>query len=166
MARALIGRTSVDLSAYPDLVIVYLGMRVNTPRGLVTLLKIGRQIQQSVESRPEGLLLHEPLFYSLLPPHVGMRQYWRDFSSLESWTRAMPHRQWWIDFLTKPSGTGFWHEAYSSQGGIEAIYDGLPSLPGLGAFAPSHPARGSMLSARKRLGLAGEAPAPPMAPEP
>jgi hypothetical protein len=36
------------------------------------------------------VLLHEDLIWSLFPPHVGMRQYWRDFDSLESWTRSGP----------------------------------------------------------------------------
>jgi hypothetical protein len=31
------------------------------------------------------MLLHENLLFSLLPPHAGMRQYWRDFESLERW---------------------------------------------------------------------------------
>src|SRR5262249_18124140 len=30
-------RRTVDLSAYPDLVVIYLGMRVNVPTGLKTL---------------------------------------------------------------------------------------------------------------------------------
>jgi hypothetical protein len=27
------------------------------------------------------------------PPHVGMRQYWRDFESLLAWTLTLPHKQ-------------------------------------------------------------------------
>jgi hypothetical protein len=52
------------------------------------------------------------MIYSLFPPHVGMRQYWRDFESLERWTRADPHRTWWKQFLQDTGGTGFWHELY------------------------------------------------------
>ena len=33
--------------------------------------------------RSDGLLLHENLLLSLIQPHGGMRQYWRDFDSLE-----------------------------------------------------------------------------------
>src|SRR5437879_9231475 len=58
-------------------------MRVNEPRGLTTLISFGPRIRQSVEARPDGLLLHENLLFSLFPPHAGMRQYWRDFDSLE-----------------------------------------------------------------------------------
>src|SRR6266403_3257851 len=37
-------RQTVDLSAYPDLVVIYLGMRVGTWRGLGTLLSFGPKI--------------------------------------------------------------------------------------------------------------------------
>jgi len=43
------------------------------------------------------------LFYSLR--HVGMRQYWRDFESLEAWSRSDPHRIWWQSFLRDRAGT-------------------------------------------------------------
>ena len=39
-------------------------------------------IAKSVANQPDGLLLHEPIVYSLFPPHAGMRQYWRDLPSL------------------------------------------------------------------------------------
>ena len=55
--------------------------------------------RKSVEAKPDGLLLHENLLFSLFPPHAGMRQYWRDFESLERWTRSEPHREWWQRFL-------------------------------------------------------------------
>lgn len=62
-------RTTVDLSEYPDLVIIYLGMRVEEPRGLETIQALGPQIQASVEARPDGLLLHEQLMYAEEPLH-------------------------------------------------------------------------------------------------
>jgi hypothetical protein len=68
-------RTTVDLSAYPDLVVIYLGMRVNSPRGLKTLLRLGRGIKAAVAAKPVGLLLHEGLMFSLWPVHTGIRQY-------------------------------------------------------------------------------------------
>ena len=149
-------RRTVDLSGYPDLVVIYLGMRVNAWRGLKTLIGLGPQIAQSVKDRPEGLLLHEDLLFSLLPVHVGMRQYWRDFESLERWARSDPHRQWWREFIRDSGGTGFWHETYSMRGGIEAIYSDVPKPIGMLRFAPVVPARGGMFSSRRRLGLAGE----------
>ena len=36
-------RTTADLSGYPDLVVIYLGMRVEEPRGLETLQTLGPQ---------------------------------------------------------------------------------------------------------------------------
>src|SRR5262249_34478450 len=149
---------TVDLSAYPDLVVIYLGMRVNAWTGLKRVLGLGPQIRGAVDARPDGLLLHENLIFSLIPPHVGMRQYWRDFDALEAWSRSAPHRQWWQDFLRSSGGTGFWHETYFMRGGMEAIYDDVPVPLGFGQFAPLTPARGPMFSARTRAKLAGEAP--------
>ena len=148
-------RRTVDLSGYPDLVVVYLGMRVNALTGLKTLIGIGPQIQRSHEAKPDGLLLHEDMLYSLFPPHLGMRQYWRDFAALEAWTRSDPHRTWWKNFLRGTGGTGFWHETYRIKGGIEAIYDDLGAPVGMMKFAPLIDARGGMFSARKRLTVAG-----------
>ena len=91
-------RQTVDLSAFPDLVVIYLGMRVNAWFGLKSLLGLVPQIKESVEQKPDGLLLHENFLFSLIPLHVGMRQYWRDFDTLEAWSRSTPHREWWQDF--------------------------------------------------------------------
>jgi hypothetical protein len=45
---------------------------------------------------------------------------------------------------------------------MEAIYDDMnPPLTGFRAFAPSVPARGPMFSARARVKISGETPAPP-----
>jgi len=148
-------RETVDLSQYPDLVVIYLGMRVNAIAGVKTLLGMGPQISKAVEAKPDGLLLHENLFYSLR--HLGMRQYWRDFESLEAWSRSEPHRVWWQSFLRDSGGTGFWHETYFLRGGIEAVYLDMKPPVGLARFAPMQPARGAMFSARKRAGLGGRA---------
>jgi hypothetical protein len=145
-------RRTVDLTAYPDLVVIYLGMRVNAWTGLKTLLGTGPQIDAAVKEKPDGLLLHESLLYSLIPPHVGMRQYWRDFDALERWARSAPHREWWRKFLKDSGGTGFWHETYCMRGGIEAVYDDIPTPIGMMTFAPVTPARGRMFSARERAG--------------
>lgn len=151
-------RETVDLADYPDLVVIYLGMRVNSLRGVRTLARSGPRIQRSVAARPDGLLRHENVVYSLFPLHLGMRQYWRDFDALERWARSDPHRGWWSELLADPGGTGFWHETYSMRGGIEAIYLDLPDHPlGLGTFAHREPARKSMFSARHRLHVGGGA---------
>jgi hypothetical protein len=143
-------RRTVDLSAYPDLVVIYLGMRVKRPAGLLSVLKLGPQIRRAVQARPDGLLRHEQLYWGLFPLHVGMRQYWRDFDSLERWARTLAHQGWWQEFLRDSGGTGFWHETYFRRGGIEAIYDDMPSPFGLSSVAPGVPAVGPMFTARER----------------
>lgn len=153
---AKVNRATVDLSAYPNLVVIYLGMRVTSLRGLKTLAQFGPRIKAAVDQKPDGLLLHENLIFSLLPLHAGMRQYWRDFESLEVWARSLPHRNWWQSFLRDSGGTGFWHETYFMRGGMEAVYDNLCEPLGFMRFAPTRPARGPMFSARRRAGLAGE----------
>ena len=143
-------RQTVDLSSFPDLVVIYLGMRVNRLTGLKTLLGFGPSISDSVADQPDGLLLHENFIFSLFPPHVGMRQYWRDLPSLLAWTRSEPHATWWKKFLADSGGTGFWHESYLMQGGMEAIYDDIAEPIGFMRFAPVRPARGPMFCAAQR----------------
>ena len=145
-----VSRQTVDLSAYPDLVVIYLGMRVRTWRGILTLLGFGPKIQDGVAQKPDGLLLHENVLYSLFPPHAGMRQYWRDFDALERWARSEPHKLWWQAFVRNSGGTGFWHEAYFRRGGMEAIYDDVNKRIGFSAFAAVQPARGARFTARRR----------------
>jgi hypothetical protein len=162
--RSGVNRQTVDLSGFPDLVVIYLGMRVRSLRGLSKLMKTGRQISAAVAQAPDGLLLHESMLFSLVPPHAGMRQYWRDLDALERWTRELPHQQWWKEFLRDSAGTGFWHETYFLRGGMEAIYDDVDKPIGLMAFAPLERARGRMFSARNRLGL-GDSTLAPVIPE-
>ncbi len=149
MSTAVTRRT-VDLSPYPDLVVVYLGMRVNRLTGLKTLLGFGPKIAGSVAAHPDGLLQHENFVFSFFPMHAGMRQYWRDMESLLAWTRSEPHRLWWKNFLKDSGGTGFWHETYLIRGGMEAIYDDVTAPLGFMSFAPVVPARGAMFGAAHR----------------
>ncbi|HEY3987832.1 MAG TPA: DUF4188 domain-containing protein [Acidobacteriaceae bacterium] len=145
-----VNRQTVDLSQYPGLVVIYLGMRVNRLTGLKTLFGFGPKISNSVSAAPDGLLLHENFLFSFFPMHAGMRQYWRDMDSLLAWTRSDPHREWWKNFLRDSGGTGFWHETYLMQGGMEAIYDDVPKPTGFMRFAPLKPARGAMFGAAHR----------------
>jgi Domain of unknown function (DUF4188) len=147
-----VNRQTVDLSQFPDLVVIYLGMRVNRLTGLKTLMGFGPQIQNSVTASPDGLLLHENYVFSLFPVHVGMRQYWRDMDSLLFWSRSEPHREWWKKFLRDSGGTGFWHQTYLMRGGMEAVYDDLPKPIGFMRFAPVKAARGAMFGAAGRAG--------------
>lgn len=141
-------RTTVDLTAHPDLVIMYLGLSLRSPRGIFTILKFIRRIQRAVDEKPDGLLLHEPVLF--FPLTLGMRQYWRDFDSLEAWAGAAPHRAWWKEYLNDPKGTGLWHETYFMHGGVEAIYDNVRAPTGLTRFAQVVPAEGSLFNARMR----------------
>lgn len=150
-------RRTVDLTAYRDLVVVYLGMRVNALTGIRTLFGFGPKIESAAKAAPPGLLRHEAFLFSLFPPHAGIRQYWQDFESLERWTRSDPHRTWWKNFLKDSGGTGFWHETYRMQGGIEAIYDDVAQPVGMLAFAPVVKPKGGMFSARRRMAATGAA---------
>ena len=160
--NAPISRETVDLSAFPELIVIYLGMRPRSLRGLAALGKLGQEIGASVAAKPDGLLLHENLFFGLVPLHIGMRQYWRDLESLERWTREGLHRGWWTSFLKDPKETSFWHETYRLKGGFEAIYDAMDKPVGMMSFAPVKPAKGPMFSARARLEPGNAAPPSPV----
>ena len=161
--KSPVNRRTVDLAAYPDLVVIYLGMRVRTLRGVLTLLRSGPQIARAGAAHPDGLLHHENnIIFGFFPLHVGMRWYWKDFQSMEKWARSDTHRLWWQDFLRNSGGTGFWHETYFMRGGMEAVYDDVTGTPvGFQAFAPIVAARGSMFSARGRLRVPGNTPPQP-----
>lgn len=151
---------TVDLSAFPDLVVIILGMQVKAVGGLKTLIGLGPQIDKAGASAPEGLLHFENnIIFKLFPLHLGMRWYWRDFESMERWTRSEPHRKWWSDFMRDAGGTRFWHEVYAMRGGMEGIYNDAIGV-GFQTFAPTVPAKGSLFAARNRLGLTGDAPPP------
>ncbi len=63
-------RRTVDLSGYPDLVVIYLGMRVNRIAGIKTLLGFGPKISSSAAAHPDGSLLHENFVFSFFPMHA------------------------------------------------------------------------------------------------
>jgi hypothetical protein len=145
----LIEQRAADLSSYPHLVVIYLGMRVYRLRGLLTVLRLRSEVLKAVRSQPEGLLYHESFYFSLFPLHIGLRQYWRDFDSLERWT--FPHDDWWNEFVRGGKGTGFWHETYLVRNQVEGIYDGMREPVGLLRFAPSVAVAGRRQFARGRL---------------
>jgi len=145
-------RQTADLSGYPDLVVIALGMRAHNLRGLRTLFRYGPKIRASAEAKPDGLLRHEMVLWGMDIRHPGMRQYWRDFDSLERWARTDPHAAWWRDLLSDMGGTGFWHETYFRTGGMESVFLDMKES-GFSAFAPVVEARRSLFSARRRLHL-------------
>lgn len=142
-------KVSVDLSPYPDLIVVYLGFRAQGLSGVRRMMSLGKGFRSIKESPPDGLLRNEFVLWGWM--HIGMRQYWRDLTSLEAFTRSAPHSGWWRDFGHGAGGTaGFWHETYSRTGGIEGLYFDMPPT-GLGAFAPPRAPAGDFKTARQRL---------------
>ena len=142
-------RHSVDLSSFPDLVVVYLGYRAKNLKGARSLLRIGRGLRVIQSNPPDGLLSHENLWFGFM--HPGFRQYWRVFDSLENFTRAPQHKAWWGDFARESGGGGgIWHETYRLRGGMEAIYSGVPGI-GFASFAPERTPTGPFMSARQRV---------------
>ena len=157
-------RRSVDLSAYPDLVVIYLGYRLNKLGAARSLLGIGRGLRAIQKNPPDGLLSHENLMFGLTQP--GFRQYWRDFESLEAFTRAPQHKAWWRDFARNSRGGGIWHETYKLRGGMEAIHSGMPKIGfagmpkiGFASFAPEQTPTGPFMTARQRVGVGTTHPA-------
>jgi hypothetical protein len=146
--QASVTRRSVDLSAYPDLVVIMLGFRVRRLRGIAALFGIGKGLRRIESNLPEGLLSSEQFLFAL--NHIGIRQYWRDLESLEAFTRSAPHSHWWRDFLRDSSGAGFWHETYSRHG-MEAVYIDMPGPVGFDRFAPERRPVGPFMSARQRM---------------
>ena len=55
--RTHVERRTINLSAYPDLVVIYLGMRVNRIAGIKTLLGFGPKISSSATARDNHLLV-------------------------------------------------------------------------------------------------------------
>ena len=147
--QAPIDRRSVDLSAYPDLVMIMLGFRVKGWRGLLAMRRIGPGLNEIARSRPEGLLAHEGMMFGLT--HFGFRQYWRDLETLERFTRSEPHADWWRRIRELSAGAGFWHETYHAKGGVEALYVAMPDPVGLQTFAPERRPVGPFMSARARM---------------
>jgi hypothetical protein len=95
-----------------------------TIAGVVRLLRQAAVLAWAAADRAEagspGQLFARATVAWQFPPHIGMRQCWRDFDLLERWARAEPQK-WWQGFLWDSAGTGFWRETYFIQGGMETI---------------------------------------------
>jgi hypothetical protein len=147
-----VNRSTVDLSDYPHLVVITLGMKANGLRGLRTLRGLRAEIRASVQARPDGLLHHESLTVTMWPVHRLLRQYWRDMDAMERWTRSLPHSGWWRRYLKDTEGTSFYHELYERGGGMEGIFANMREPVGMMHFAPVIAAHGKMFSSRGRMG--------------
>lgn len=113
-------RETVDLSGFPDLVVIYLGMRPRSLRGIRTLLQLGPQIAKAGAERPVGLCCTRTSS-SRWCRRTSDAQYWRDFDSLERWTRTLPHKRWWQEFL-RESAEGVRTSSGIRQGGEHAPF--------------------------------------------
>jgi hypothetical protein len=65
-------RHAVDLSGYPNLVAILLGMQVRTVVGIKTLFGFGPKIAKSAANHSDGLLLHEAFLWPLFPVQSGV----------------------------------------------------------------------------------------------
>jgi hypothetical protein len=68
-----------------------------------------------------------------------------------AWTKTLPHKAWWTDYLRDRGGTSFWHETYFRRGGIESMYVDVEPGVGMSTFAPRERATGPMFGARERV---------------
>lgn len=148
-------RETVDLSQYPDLVVIDLGFQVRRWAGIPALLRIGKGLGEIARTPPPGLLFSRRMLIAW--NHVGIRQYWSDQASLLSFTKAQPHAGWWREFLADTAGSGFWHEACFAAGGMESVYINMPQRTGFAAFAPVVVPVGPLMTARDRLNVDREA---------
>jgi hypothetical protein len=86
-------------------------------------------------------------------------QYWRSVDDLHRFAhdRDAPHLPAWREFNRRArdsASVGVWHEAYEiTPSGTEAVYVDMPAI-GLGAATGLAPARGSLLTAARRMGRA------------
>src|SRR5687768_16109326 len=66
-----------------------------------------------------------------------MRQYWRDFESLESWARSEPHRVWWQQFPSSVTcrRVNMWTPARVGHEDAKAHYNTKKSDRTTGEFA-------------------------------
>jgi hypothetical protein len=148
-------RETVDLSSYPDLVVIDLGFQVRRLAGIPALWRIGKGLGEIARTRPPGLLGSRQMLIAW--NHVGIRQYWSDQASLLAFTKQQPHAGWWRVFLSDTHGSGFWHEACFASGGMEAVYVNVPERTGFAAFAPVVAPVGPLMTAHGRLSAARDA---------
>ena len=90
--------------------------------------------------------------------HVVLLQYWRDYESMEAWTRRPPHSEWWrsaVDRMRRKGDLGVYHESFLvPRANVESIYLDSPPV-GLMAFGDLDDANGPRTAARDRLGRRG-----------
>jgi hypothetical protein len=70
--RDMIEQRAADLGSYPELVVIYLGMRVYRLRGLYTVIRLRNEVLKEVKAQPDGLLYHESFLFYLFTIHKGL----------------------------------------------------------------------------------------------
>jgi len=140
------------------LVVFLIGMRINHVHKIGKWLPVARAMPRMLaELRAEpasGFLGSEYLLGG--PRTLVALQYWRDFDSLEAYSRARDREHWpaWVAFnkAVGSDGTvGIFHETYAvPRGASETIYANMPPF-GLGRLAGLVPAAGSRSAARARM---------------
>jgi hypothetical protein len=156
--RATINKGRLTASFAGPVTVFVIGMRINR------LLRVGKWLPvvramspmiRELRDRPEsGFLGSEAMLRDLRT--VSMIQYWRDFDSLEAYTRDREQSHWpaWTAFnraVGNDGTVGIFHETYTVQAGsYETIYVNMPSV-GLGRVAGLQQATGSRSEARSRM---------------
>ena len=139
-----------------ELCLVRLGFRVRKLRAWPFALRVGRAIDRAAAeaiAAGAGLLSSETFLVGR--DHLGVIQYWRDFESLDAWSRRPPHSEWWgqaLERMRTKGDFGISHETYLvPRAGVEAIAIDCPPT-GLFAFGATGEATGPMTTSRGRLG--------------
>lgn len=161
MSTQRIERLTPDFSKHPNLVVMILGMKAISFKGLMTIVSmlLRQVVTKAAEQQPDGLLYAQnTILFSLRPFHIGLRWYWRDEESLMAWSKSKPHAFWWSSFSKDTRGTCFWHETYFMQGGMEAMYVNLDIRTGLQSFLPMQAMVGTFAErlALSRLTVGGD----------
>ena len=154
---AKVERLTPDLSEYPDLVVIYLGMQVRAWYGIKTLLGFGPKISNAVGEHPTASCCTRTSCGRSSHPR-GDAPVLARLRLAGAWARSAPHRDWWRGFVRDSGGTGFWHETYLARGGMEAVFDDIAKPLGMAKFAPMRP------RARGRCSRRGSAPGCPRGP--
>ena len=144
-------------------VVFLIGMRANKLMRFGKWLPVARAMRPMVEQllaqRDLGLLHAESFFYWR---GAALIQYWRSFDQLERFARnpSLSHLDAWKRFnraVGADGSVGIWHESYLVESGqYECVYGNMPRM-GLAAAGQHLPAIGAKETARRRLGLEGEA---------
>lgn len=166
MSRVVPGRYSAQIEG--PFVVFMIGMRVNKfwafRRWVPTAAAMGPMLKELFQHAELGMLgAHTIISWR----GIGLVQYWRSFEDLERFARSndLPHLKAWQRFnraVGNDGSVGIWHETYLVEPGrYEAIYNNMPVF-GLATAGEHVPAKGSRVTARRRLGGENE-PAVPLA---